>query len=75
MTVDDDLARWRTGLTDRPDVAIRVYDADNHLFFPRPNPSTPADYDPPQHVDQVVIDDIAQWLAALPRIPRPAALR
>lgn len=63
VTVDDDLARWRTGLTNRPDVTIRVYDADNHLFFPGTNLSTPADYDPPQHVDQVVIDDIARWLA------------
>jgi hypothetical protein len=63
VTVDDDLARWRTGLTDRPDITIRVHDADNHLFFPGTNPSTPADYDPPQHVDQAVINDIARWLA------------
>jgi hypothetical protein len=41
----------------------RGYDADNHLFFPGTNQSTPADYDPPQHVDPAVIDDIARWLA------------
>jgi dienelactone hydrolase len=63
VTVMDDLARWRTGLADRPDVTVRVYDADNHLFFPGANQSTPADYDPPQHVDQAVVDDIARWLA------------
>ena len=63
VTVEDDLARWRSGLTDRPDVTIRVHDADNHLFFPGANQSAPADYDPPQHVDPAVIDDIARWLA------------
>jgi uncharacterized protein len=62
VTVEDDLARWRSGLADRADVTIRVHDADNHLFFPGANPSTPADYDRPQHVDPAVIDDIARWL-------------
>jgi hypothetical protein len=62
VTVEDDLARWRSGLTDGPDVTIRVHDADNHLFFPGTSQSTPADYDPPQHVDPAVIDDIARWL-------------
>jgi hypothetical protein len=42
---------------------IRVYDADNHLFFPGSGPSTPAEYEPPQHVDPAVIADIAEWLA------------
>jgi hypothetical protein len=51
------------GLAHRPDVTIRVYDADNHLFFPGESPSTPAEYDPPQHVDPAVVADIAHWLA------------
>lgn len=42
---------------------IRVYDADNHLFFPGTGTSTPADYAAPQHVDPAVVDGIAQWLA------------
>jgi dienelactone hydrolase len=62
VTVEDDLARWRSGLADRPNVTIQVHDADNHLFFPSTNQSTPADY-PAQHVDPAVIDDIARWLA------------
>lgn len=62
VTVDDDLAGWRTGLADRPDVEIRVYDADNHLFFPGSGPSAPAEYAPPQHVDPAVVADIAVWL-------------
>ncbi|MEU0570988.1 alpha/beta fold hydrolase [Nonomuraea sp. NPDC005983] len=72
VTVADDLSRWREGLADRPDVTIRVYDADDHLFFPGSGPSTPADYDSPQHVDPAVVADIADWLA--PRQGRLARL-
>src|SRR4051794_8527566 len=43
VTVDDDLARWRAALADRPDVTIRVHDADNHLFFAGSGPSRPAE--------------------------------
>src|SRR3954453_6011651 len=39
VTVEDDLARWRAALADRPDVTIRVHDADNHLFFAGSGPS------------------------------------
>ncbi|MFI6738834.1 alpha/beta hydrolase family protein [Nonomuraea sp. NPDC050451] len=63
VTVDDDLARWRAGLAHRPDVTFRVYDAGNHLFFPGAGPSTPAEYEPPQHVDPAVVADLAEWLS------------
>ncbi|MET7331709.1 alpha/beta hydrolase [Nonomuraea sp. NPDC005650] len=63
VTVDDDLARWRAGLAHRPDVTFRVYDADNHLFFPGEGPSTPAEYEPAQHVDPAVVADLAEWLS------------
>ncbi|MGW0664387.1 alpha/beta hydrolase family protein [Streptodolium elevatio] len=63
VTVADDLARWRAGLANRPEADIRVYDADNHLFFPGAGPSTPAEYAYPQHVDPTVIADIADWLS------------
>ncbi|MCA2226252.1 alpha/beta hydrolase family protein [Nonomuraea aurantiaca] len=72
VTVADDLAGWREGLAHRPDVDIRVYDADDHLFFPGSGPSTPASYEAPQHVDAAVIADIADWLA--PRRPAMARL-
>jgi uncharacterized protein len=35
VTVEDDLSRWKEGLSHRPDVTIRVYDADNHLLSRR----------------------------------------
>ncbi|MYT32576.1 MULTISPECIES: alpha/beta fold hydrolase [unclassified Streptomyces] len=63
VTVEDDLAGWRTGLAHRPDVTLHVHDAADHLFFPGTGPSTPADYARPQHVDPAVIADIAAWLA------------
>ncbi|HEX5441305.1 MAG TPA: alpha/beta fold hydrolase [Ktedonobacterales bacterium] len=62
VTVEDDLARWKAGVGHRADVTIRVYDADNHLFFPGAGPSTPAEYEAAQHVDPAVIADIAAWL-------------
>jgi len=65
VTVDDDLALWRAGLDGRDDVSIRVYDADDHLFFPGTGPSTPSGYEPRQHVDASVIADIADWITVL----------
>ncbi|MEV4234229.1 MULTISPECIES: alpha/beta fold hydrolase [unclassified Nocardia] len=64
VTIDDDLSLWRAGLADRAEVTIRVYDSDNHLFFPGAGPSTPAEYAAAQHVDPKVIVDIASWLEA-----------
>lgn len=63
VTVEDDLTRWKEGVGHRPAVTIRVYAADNHLFFAGAGPSTPAEYDAPQHVDPAVVADIARWLA------------
>jgi dienelactone hydrolase len=62
VTVADDLSRWQAALGARPQVTIRVYPADNHLFFPGSGPSSPAEYEPAQHVDPAVIADVAAWL-------------
>jgi dienelactone hydrolase len=77
VTVADDLSRWQAALAGRPDVTIRVYPADNHLFFPGSGPSAPAEYEPAQHVDPAMVADVAAWLAAAPaagpaRRPDPA---
>ena len=65
VTVADDLSLWRAALNGRPDVTIRVYDADNHLFFPGSGPSSPAEYEPAQHVDPEVVAAIASWLGSV----------
>lgn len=62
VTVADDLTRWRAGLADRPDVVIRVYEADNHPFFPGVGPSKPSEYEHAQHLDPAVVADIATWI-------------
>ena len=49
-------------LEGRPDVTFRVYQADNHLFFPGSGPSAPAEYEPAQHVDGEVVAGIAAWI-------------
>jgi dienelactone hydrolase len=63
-TVADDLSRWRAGLGRRPDVAIRVYPADNHFFFPGTGPSSPAELAAARHLDPEVVADVADWLKA-----------
>jgi dienelactone hydrolase len=64
VTMADDLALWQAKL-DRPNVTVRVYEADNHLFFPGAGRSMPTEYEPAQHVDPSVVADIAEWLTAL----------
>jgi uncharacterized protein len=64
-TVADDLTGWKAGLAHCPDVTIRVYDADNHLFFPGAGPSAPAEYEPAQHMDPTVVADVASWLTTV----------
>ncbi len=63
VTIADDLAVWKTGLANRQDVTIRIYEAGNHCFFSGTGPPSPAEYEPAQHVDPDVITDIAGWLS------------
>ena len=62
VTVADDLSLWRAALGTSPHVTIRVYEADNHLFFTGSGPSAPAEYEPAQHMDPAVVADVAAWL-------------
>ena len=47
-----DLSRWHASLGHRADVTIRVYYADNHMFFRGSGPSAPVEYEQAQHVDR-----------------------
>jgi dienelactone hydrolase len=58
VTVEHDFALRRE------DVHCRVYEADDHLFFPGTDPSTPASYRAPQHVDPALVADVAEWIKA-----------
>ncbi|MFD8691481.1 alpha/beta hydrolase family protein [Streptomyces sp. NPDC059651] len=63
VTVADDLTHWQRALAERPDVVIRVHPDADHFFFGGREPSTPAQYARPGHVDVAVVDEIAGWLA------------
>ncbi|MGW0250998.1 alpha/beta hydrolase family protein [Nocardia goodfellowii] len=65
VTVADDLSGWQAGLATRPEVTIRIYDADDHMFFPGSGPALPADYTRPQHVDPELIADLAAWVTSV----------
>jgi dienelactone hydrolase len=62
VTVADDLSRWRGALEGRPEVAIRVVEEVNHLFFAGNGPAGPAEYAQAGHVDVGVVAEIASWL-------------
>ncbi|WP_330478941.1 alpha/beta hydrolase [Streptomyces platensis] len=62
VTVADDLTRWQKALAHRPEVAIRIHQHVNHLFFSGSGQPTPAEYTRPGHVDPAVVDEIATWL-------------
>ncbi|MFB8002555.1 hypothetical protein [Nocardia sp. NPDC056000] len=72
VTVEDDLSGWRSRLAERADVHIKIYDADDHMFFPGTGPSSPAGYQVPNHLDAAVVADIADWLNG-GRCPGPLA--
>ena len=60
-----DFDGWRNALVGQPRVTLRLYPALNHLFVAGTGSSTPAEYQQPAHVDAVVVDDIARWIAGL----------
>ncbi|MFG3522938.1 alpha/beta hydrolase family protein [Nocardia nova] len=74
VTVADDLAGWRQAFDGGGDVDIRVYESDDHMFFAGSGPSTPSDYEAPQHVDEAVVADVAAWVAALAEAGAEAAI-
>lgn len=60
----EDFARWKQALGGRRNVTLKSYPKLNHLFVAGEGKSTPAEYQKPGHVDQEVIEDIANWIKA-----------
>ncbi|WP_019930901.1 hypothetical protein [Nocardia sp. BMG111209] len=67
VTAAEDLPRWQAGLEHHPHTTFRLHASIDHMLFPGTGPSTPADYQRPQHVDESVITDIADWIGPTPR--------
>ncbi len=59
-----DFAGWRDGLAGRPRTKIRLYPGLNHMFVATTGPSTPEEYLRPDHVAPILIDELAQFIAA-----------
>lgn len=65
----EDYAGWKKALAARKNVEFITYPALNHLFIAGDGKSTPAEYFIPGNVAQVVVDDIANWIARQPPSP------
>ena len=58
-----DFDGWKKSLAGRPNVRLKVYPALNHLFIAGEGKSSPVEYQTPGHVAEIVIADIAAWVA------------
>ena len=58
----EDFEGWERALSLRKNVEFKVYPALNHLFIEGKGKGTPAEYEIPGHVAEVVIDDVAWWI-------------
>jgi dienelactone hydrolase len=61
----EDFDGWRHALAGRATVTLKSYPALNHLFMTGEGKSAPEEYERPGHVADVVLDDIAAWIARL----------
>jgi len=57
-----DFDGWKKALSDRKDVTFKSYPTLNHLFISGKGPCTPMEYQKVGHVDQSVIDTVADWI-------------
>jgi dienelactone hydrolase len=57
-----DLAGWRKALRTHRQATIRIYPRLNHHFMPGSGPSTPREYQRPNHVPRKVVEEIAAWV-------------
>ena len=62
----NDFDAWKRALAGRPNVTFHLYPGLSHLFTLAGKTLTTADYAKPEHVDPVVIQDIANWIKAQP---------
>jgi len=57
-----DFEGWKKALGSQPAVTFKLYPELNHLFVSGEGKSTPAEYERPGHVAEVVVTDIADWI-------------
>jgi dienelactone hydrolase len=59
-----DFDGWKKALSSKSTVSFKLYPDLNHLFIAGTGPSSPVEYMKPGHVPEVVVADIASWIAA-----------
>ena len=64
QVVDADWQAWRGAFHDNPKVTFKLYDTLNHLAMPGEGDGNLAEYQQPNHVDPVLINDVAGWIKA-----------
>ena len=62
VTVADDFPAWKKALGGKKNATLKTYPGLSHAFVPAADPPSPADYTKPAHVDEKVIDDLANFL-------------
>lgn len=61
---ETDYALWQEVTAHNPNADCIAYDGLSHVFMPgKREPMDPSVYDAPAHVDETVIQDIAEWIA------------
>ena len=55
--------QWKSALSGRRNVTLKLYPPLNHLFVAGTGPSLPQEYEKPGHVDEQVVADIAAWVS------------
>ena len=63
QVTDEDWQLWQAALKDRPNCTLRVLANLNHLFMPGEGRSQPQEYMQAGHVDESLIEAIAEWIA------------
>lgn len=65
QVTEKDWNLWKEALTSKPSVSFRYYPLLNHLLCPGKGPSSPKEYETPNHVDENLVQDIAAWIQKL----------
>ena len=63
QVIDEDIRHWQDGLKGVANVKVETFPALNHLFISGEGKPNPAEYETPGHVDQAVVEAIADFVS------------
>jgi hypothetical protein len=59
-----DFEGWKKALEGKKNATFKLFPELNHHFMPGQGPSTPQEYDQPNHVAKPVIEEVAAWIGS-----------